>query len=111
MSIDTLIQSDTASFLAHFGESVQYRKKADPTHPVTITAVIDRDPPRNREQDSKRSLSLPIEVDVRVSDIATVEVNGDAIKLPVRLGGTAEWLPVTSVLKQDSGFWHLAVGR
>lgn len=99
--------------LANFGESVTYYNRAgDPGR--AITAIVERDPPRGIEEVPVRSISDIAIITVRndaTTGIASTEIDvgGDEIDFPRRIGETARRRGITSILSQRGGMLRLEV--
>lgn len=104
---DIIADLDAESFVDSdvFGEPVlYYPRNADP---VTINAVVWRDPPEKR--DGVPTGSRPKMI-VYIRNHATagrssIDNGGDRIKLAYRLGGEARFFAVTGPVRQDEGLW------
>lgn len=111
-AVDDLMADDLEHQLTDFGESIIYRKASDTANPLTITAVVERDPPQAQAEDRKRTAAGEIEITVAVADVDAVDVTApDQVKLPRNVGEAAVWMPVTAILEQDEAARRLAVGR
>lgn len=107
MSIDPDIAADGKAIVDDAGEPIDYKPKGAAA--VAINAIIDR--PGLKQQENERAVNHALAIYVAVSDIGSIDTNGDTVKLPGRVGESASWFPVTAVLEQDAGLWKLAVGE
>lgn len=114
----SLVTSTRNAFFVHFAEDVIYHPRGG--SPRTIKAVVDRQP---RQALPEVGTTLAAFQVVEVRNVATsvdddgyggiasseIDLNGDEIELPVRVGAPAEKRRLTEILTQDEGVLKLEV--
>ena len=80
----------------------------------TIKAIVVRELIEPGSEDQGRMLQKQAEIHIAndVDDgVSSVNINGDMVSFPVRIGDDAVDWAVIEVVKKDSGLWQLKVQR
>ena len=109
MALDLLDDMDACFGVGDFDEEVTYVPLTGDQR--VIRAVVTRNVPEPIAENKKTSSPVLI-VEVRNSatlgiSSAEIDLGGDKISLPVRVGKTAESRPITQILSQDTGTLRL----
>lgn len=106
---DQIIAADAPLMLdpdMGLGEWIVYTPAAGNSGGGTIAAVVNRASALNI--DGAMASSFPsITITVAVQDVLRVNLNGDTVTLPARIGEAPQVLTVTGIISQDAGAWHL----
>lgn len=92
----------------HLGEAVTYTPKGQTA--VSVTAFVRRGPLVARASEDRQRIDYELVVLVPQATIASVNVGGDTVALPRRVGDSATvTYRVSKIVGQDGGFWVLGL--
>jgi len=80
----------------------------------TIKAVVVREPIEPGSEDQGRILQKQAEIHIANDadeGVSSVNINGDMVSFPVRIGEDAVDWALIKIVKKDSGLWQLKVQR
>ena len=115
MSFKELIKSDSINTILNsdeLAEEITYTPLDQ--DPRTINAVVSRDLIDLGSEDQGRILQKQAEIciDYDADDgVSSVNINGDIVSFPVRIGEDAVDCAVIKVLKKDEVLWQLKLQR
>lgn len=97
MSLHDMMARDMDSIhsTAEMGETIHYKDSDGCIH--EFVAIVYRWPLKPSKQDKGRTLTTPIEIEIRESVIPIPAV-GDMVQLKPRIGKDEAWQPVTEVV-------------
>ena len=115
MSFKELIKSDSINTILNsdeLAEEITYTPLDQ--DPITINAVVSRDLIDLGSEDQGRILQKQAEICIAYDaddGVSSVNINGDIVSFPVRIGEDAVDWAVIKVLKKDQGLWQLKLQR
>lgn len=115
MSFKDIIKSDAINTILNEDElAVEIIYTPLDQDAKTIKAIVVRELIEPGSEDQGRMLQKQAEIHIAndVDDgVSSVNINGDMVSFPVRIGDDAVDWAVIEVVKKDSGLWQLKVQR
>jgi len=106
---DTLLANSASDFTDTFGETVTYYPASGGSR--EITAVVKRQPPEILEGSIRGHspvLIVFVENDATTGIASTeIDIGGDEIQVPLRVGDTSSRRRITQIRNQDAGMLEL----
>ena len=115
MSFKDIIKSDAINTILNTNElAVEITYTPNGQDAKTIKAIIVREPIEPGSEDQGRILQKQAEIYIANdadAGVSSVDINGDIVSFPVRIGESAVDWAVIEIIKKDSGLWQLKVQR